>query len=111
MKQKRLFHFLNELFLQTLLIMHQNGLNHASTKKLDTDKSNAVQNLVMPERGEVVSKRYKIQTRDRSGQWIDFGPFCFNTEESVMNYFDEYKHVLGRARIVEVVETVLRYID
>jgi hypothetical protein len=64
----------------------------------------------MPDKGEVIEKRYKIQTKDRFGEWVDFGPFYFKTQESTTNYLDEYKDVLGRARIVEVVETVLKYV-
>jgi hypothetical protein len=64
----------------------------------------------MPDKGEVIGKRYKIQTRDRFGEWIDFGPFHFKTLESMMQYLDQYKDVLKNARIVEVVETVLKYL-
>jgi hypothetical protein len=65
----------------------------------------------MPDRGGVVGKRYKIQTKNRFNEWVDFGPFYFSSQESMRKYFDEYKYSLGKARIVEVIETVLRYID
>jgi hypothetical protein len=67
--------------------------------------------FVMPDRDEGIWKRYKIQTKNRFGDWVDFGPFYFNTQESMMKYFDEYESTLGKARIVEVTETVLRYTD
>ncbi|MEM2139778.1 MAG: hypothetical protein QXJ74_03385 [Nitrososphaera sp.] len=64
----------------------------------------------MPEKGEVIGKRYKIQTKDRFGEWVDFGPFYFNTQENMAIYLDEYKGMIGKARIVEVVETVVKYV-
>lgn len=66
--------------------------------------------MCMPEKGEVVGKRYKIQTKNRFGEWADFGPFYFSTQENMEEYLDEYKKALGKARIVEVVETVLKYV-
>ncbi|HEX6067780.1 MAG TPA: hypothetical protein VFZ05_03175 [Nitrososphaera sp.] len=65
----------------------------------------------MPEKGEVVGKRYKIQTKDRFEKWVDFGPFFFNTQETMAKYLDEYKRTLGKARIVEVIETVIKYVN
>jgi hypothetical protein len=62
-------------------------------------------------KGEVVGRRFKIQTKDRFGQWADFGPFYFKTQETVSNYLEEVKATLGKARIVEVVETVVKYVD
>lgn len=64
----------------------------------------------MPEKVEVVGRRYKIQTKDRLGRWADFGPFYFSTQESMEKYLDEYKKTRGKARVVEVVETVIEYI-
>lgn len=64
----------------------------------------------MPEKRQVVGKRYKIQTKDRFGEWIDFGPFYFKTQETMSNYLEEVKATLRKARIVEVVETVVRYV-
>lgn len=65
----------------------------------------------MPEKGEVVGKRYKIQTKGRSGEWVDFGPFYFSTQETMANYLDEYRGRIGKARIVEVIETVIKYVS
>lgn len=65
----------------------------------------------MSGKGEVVSKRYKIQTKDSLGEWIDFGPFCFKTLESTEGYLAEYSKLLQKARLVEVTETVMRYVN
>lgn len=65
----------------------------------------------MPEKGEIVGKRYKIQTMDRFGKWADFGPFYFNTQENMTKYLDEYKGRIGKARVVEAVETVIKYVS
>lgn len=65
----------------------------------------------MPEKGEVVGKRYKIQTKDRSGEWVDFGPFYFSTQENMEKYLNEYRGRIGKVRTVEVVETVIKYVS
>jgi hypothetical protein len=67
--------------------------------------------LAVPENKEIVAKKYKIQTKDRFGEWIDFGPFYFSSYESMESYFEEYKETLGKARMIEVVESVLKYVN
>jgi hypothetical protein len=84
-------------------VMHYNLVS-------DTDKSSESVVSYMPEKGEVVARRYKVQTKDRFGEWADFGPFYFSTHGSVEEYLDEHKKTIGKSRIVEVVETVLRYV-
>lgn len=64
----------------------------------------------MTEKGEIVGKRYKLQTMNKFGNWVDFGPFYFNTLESVEVYLEEYKKALKKARLVEVTEKVVKHV-
>ena len=58
---------------------------------------------------EIIGVRYKIQTRDRFGEWSDFGPFFFNKEEGARDYFKDIYPKGRAARLVKVTEEVQEY--
>jgi hypothetical protein len=60
----------------------------------------------------IVSERYKVQYKDRMGNWNTFGPFLFSNQDAAKTYYKQYKTSLGQTvRIIKVTEEVMECVD